>query len=96
MCKLFLGCLDPGFDWTHGISRSNLISNVTVEFRTKLCWIRKLHIAQSNTNTELSEIRKAMPRNQLSRVKRKKETAERLHLGIKINSCEKIAIEAMA
>lgn len=62
-------------------AEGNLIRYGTVEVKAKLCWIWKLHVAQSNTGTELSEIREAMPRNQLPRVKRKKEAAERLHLG---------------
>lgn len=63
-----------------GSAEGNLISYGTVEFKAKLCWIWKLYVDQSNIDTELSEIREAMPRNQLLRVKRKKEAAERPHL----------------
>lgn len=51
----------------------------------------------SNTGTELSEIREAMLRNQLSRVKRKRKAAEKPHLGgLGISRGGKIAIKAGA
>lgn len=51
----------------------------------------------SNIDTELSEIREAMPRNQLLRVKRKREAAERPHLsGLRISRGGKIAVIAKA
>ena len=78
-------------------AEGNLISYGTVEFKAKLCWIWKLYVDQSNIDTELSEIREAMPRNQLLRVKRKKEATERPHLSVLgISRGGKIAVKAGA